>query len=179
MSLDSIYRGQVQVSVYCAWRIPAHLRCTQCSILLHLMDICFLTCICLWQISQIHTCLCVFVGPGFVLASPAFMRSTPAIHRVRMAGLPKKTVNQFVTAVTAMPSPPLVDCVVWSHLVLIVHAASRQVHPIAQHFKAGQTHFFKRNPSSILVAILNILGEIQQLVSVILFSIILSSSLYI
>ena len=26
------------------WRIPAHLRCTQCSILLHLMDICFLTC---------------------------------------------------------------------------------------------------------------------------------------
>ena len=36
---------QVQVSVYCAWRIPAHLRCTQCSILSHLMDICFLTCI--------------------------------------------------------------------------------------------------------------------------------------
>ena len=30
--------------MYCAWRIPAHLRCTQCSILLHLMDICFLTC---------------------------------------------------------------------------------------------------------------------------------------
>ena len=23
-------------SVYCAWRIPVHLRCTQCSILLHL-----------------------------------------------------------------------------------------------------------------------------------------------
>ena len=41
--------------MYCAWRIPAHLRCTQCSILLHLMDICFLTCICLWQISQIQT----------------------------------------------------------------------------------------------------------------------------
>ena len=39
--------------MYCAWRIPAHLRCTQCSILLHLMDICFLTCICLWQISHI------------------------------------------------------------------------------------------------------------------------------
>ena len=45
MSLDSLCRWQVQVSVY--WRIPAHLRCTQCSILLHLMDICFLTCICL------------------------------------------------------------------------------------------------------------------------------------
>ena len=47
VSLDSLCRWQVQVSVYCAWRIPAHLRFTQCSILLHLMDICFLTCICL------------------------------------------------------------------------------------------------------------------------------------
>ena len=34
MSLDYLCRWQVQVSVYCAWRIPAHLRCTQCSILL-------------------------------------------------------------------------------------------------------------------------------------------------
>ena len=57
VSLDSLCRWQVQVSVYCAWRIPAHLRCTQCSILLHLMDICFLTCICLWRISQIQTFL--------------------------------------------------------------------------------------------------------------------------
>ena len=48
VSLDSLCRGQAQVSVYCAWRIPAHLRCTQCSIMLHLIDICFLTCICLW-----------------------------------------------------------------------------------------------------------------------------------
>ena len=46
--LDSLCRWKVQVSVYCSWWIPAHLRCTQCSILLHLMDICFLTCICLW-----------------------------------------------------------------------------------------------------------------------------------
>ena len=37
---------EVQVSVYCARRIPAHLRCTQCSILLHLIDICFLPCMC-------------------------------------------------------------------------------------------------------------------------------------
>ena len=37
VSLDSLCRWQVQVSVYCAWRIPAHLRCTQCSILFHLM----------------------------------------------------------------------------------------------------------------------------------------------
>ena len=73
MSLDSLCRWQVQVSVYCAWRIPAHLRCTQCSILLHLMDICFLTCICLWQISQIQTFLFKVVGPGLVSTSPAFV----------------------------------------------------------------------------------------------------------
>ena len=58
VSPDYLCRWQVQVSVHCAWRIPAHLRCTQCPILLHLMDICFLTCICLWQISQIQTSLC-------------------------------------------------------------------------------------------------------------------------
>ena len=67
MSLDSLCRWQVQVSVYCAWRIPAHLRCTQCSIMLHPMDICFLTCICLWQISQIQTRLFKVVGPGLVV----------------------------------------------------------------------------------------------------------------
>ena len=76
VSLDSLCRWQVQVSVYCAWRIPAHLRCTQCSILLHLMDICFLTCICLWQISQIQTFLFKVVGPGLVSTSPAFVSSS-------------------------------------------------------------------------------------------------------
>ena len=76
MSLDSLCRWQVQVSVYCAWQIPAHLRCTQCSILLHLMDICFLTCICLWQISQIQTFLFKVVGPGLVSTSPAFVSSS-------------------------------------------------------------------------------------------------------
>ena len=30
----------------------------------------------LWQISQIQTCLCVVVGPGFVSTSPTFMRSS-------------------------------------------------------------------------------------------------------
>ena len=92
MSLDSLCRWQVQVSVYCAWRIPAHLRCTQCSILLHLMDICFLTCICLWQISQIQTFLFKVVGPGLVSTSPAFVSSS-ASHPA---------------------GPPLVGCVVWS-----------------------------------------------------------------
>ena len=39
----------------------------------HLNDICLLTCICLWQISQIQTYLRVVVGPGLVSTSPAFM----------------------------------------------------------------------------------------------------------
>ena len=55
VSPDYLCGWQVQVSVYCAWQIHAHLRCTQCSILLHIMDICFLPCNYLWQISQIHT----------------------------------------------------------------------------------------------------------------------------
>ena len=37
VSLDSLCCWQVQVSVYCARQIPVHLRCTQCSILLHLI----------------------------------------------------------------------------------------------------------------------------------------------
>ena len=81
-------RWQVQVSVYCA----RHLRCTQCSILLHLIDIFFLTCICLWQISQIQTCFRVVVGPGLVSTSPVFLEALPVIQRVRMSGFPKKTV---------------------------------------------------------------------------------------
>ena len=42
VSLDYLCKWQVQVSVYCARRIPAHLRNTQCSILFHLIDICFI-----------------------------------------------------------------------------------------------------------------------------------------
>ena len=38
VSLDSLCILQVQVSVYCCWPLPAHLRCTQCSILLNRMD---------------------------------------------------------------------------------------------------------------------------------------------
>ena len=91
MSLDSLCRWQVQVSVYCAWRIPAHLRCTQCSILLHLMDICFLTCICLWQISHIQTRLFSVVGPGLVSTSPAFVSSS-ASHPAGPHA--QKTVNR-------------------------------------------------------------------------------------
>ena len=81
VSLDSLCRWHVHVSVYCARRIHAHLRCTPCSILLHLIDIYFLPCICLWQISQILTCLCVVVEPGFVSTSPSFVKSS-ASHPV-------------------------------------------------------------------------------------------------
>ena len=94
MSLDYLCRWQVQVSVYCAWRIPAHMRCTQCLILLHLMDICFLTCICLWQISQIQTFLFRVVGPGLVSTSPAFV-SNSASHPAGPHGRhAKKPVNR-------------------------------------------------------------------------------------
>ena len=127
MSLESLCRWQVQVSVYCAWRIPAHLRGIQCSILLHLMEICFLPSICLWQISQIQTCLCVVVGPEFVSTSPAFMRSRashPAGPHDRLAQNGKSSphcwgwavstqfAQQFVNTVTATP---IVGYVVWSH----------------------------------------------------------------
>ena len=36
VSQHSLCRWKVEVSVYYAWRIPAHLRCTQCSILFNL-----------------------------------------------------------------------------------------------------------------------------------------------
>ena len=135
VSLDSLCRWQVQVSVYCAWRIPAHLRCTQCSILLHLMDICFLTCNCLWQISQIQTFLFKVVGPGLVSTSPAFVSSNashPAGPHGRHAqkngklgphcwrrGGSTQFAQQLESAVTA---PPLVGCVVWSLLFSVCSA---------------------------------------------------------
>ena len=113
--------------MYCAWRIPAHLRCTQCSLLLHLMDICFLTCICLWQISQIQTFLFRVVGPGLVSTSPAFV-SNSASHPVGPHGRHAQKngksgphcwgrggSTQFAQQLkSAVTTPPLVGCVVWS-----------------------------------------------------------------
>ena len=126
MSLDSLCRWQVHVSVYCVWRIPAHLRCTQCSILLHLMDNGFLTCICLWHISQIQTFLFKVVGPGWVSTSPAFVRSS-ASHPTGPHGRHAKNGNsgpqcwgrggstQFAQQLeSAVTAAPLVGCVVWS-----------------------------------------------------------------
>ena len=124
MSLDSLCRWQVQVSVYCAWRIPAHLRCTQCSILLHLMDICFLTCICLWQISQIQTFLFKVVGPELVSTSPAFVSSSASYPAGLHGRHAQKTVNRVPisgggkvghnlhSSESALTAPPLVGCVV-------------------------------------------------------------------
>ena len=94
MSLDSLCRWQIQISLYYAWRIPAHLRCTQCSILLHLMDICFLTCICLWQISQIQTRFFKVVGPGLVSTSPAFVSSSASHASSPHDQHAPKTVNR-------------------------------------------------------------------------------------
>ena len=93
------------------------------------MDICFLTCICLWQISQIQTFLFRVVGPGLVSTSPAFV-SNSASHPVGPHGRHAQKngksgphcwgrggstqfAQQLESAVTA---PPLVSCVVWSHL---------------------------------------------------------------
>ena len=66
------WRCQVHVSMYYSRRTPAHLRCTHCLILLHHIDICFLTCIYLLQISKIQTFLGVVVGPGLVTTSSTF-----------------------------------------------------------------------------------------------------------
>ena len=55
---------------------------------------CFLTCICLWQISHIQTFLFKVVGPGLVSTSPAFVSSNashPAGPHGRHA---QKTVNR-------------------------------------------------------------------------------------
>ena len=94
VSLDSLCRWQVQVSVYCAWRIPAHLRCTQCSILLDLMDICFLTfCLFMADITNPDLYLFKVVGSGLVLTSPAFVSSSASgsacpktVNRAPIAG---------------------------------------------------------------------------------------------
>ena len=75
MILDIRCRWQVQVYVYCALRIPRHLRCTKFSILRKPYGYLLSTVYLFMADSQIQTCLCVVVGPGLVLTSPIFMRS--------------------------------------------------------------------------------------------------------
>ena len=93
VSLDYLCRWQAQVFVYCAWLIPAHLRCIQCSIMLHLMEICFLTCICLQWISKIQTRLFIVVGPALVSTPPAFVSSSTSHPAAPHGRLGQKKVN--------------------------------------------------------------------------------------
>ena len=62
------------------------------------MDICFLTCICLWQISQIQSRLFNVVRPGLVLTSPAFVRSSASHPAGPHCRLGQKTVNRAPSA---------------------------------------------------------------------------------
>ena len=107
-------------------RIPAHLRCTQCSILLHLIDICFLTCICLWHISLIQTCLRVVVS-----ILPVFMKSIashPAGPHRRLAQKRQSGPhcwggrvrhNLYRVCQTAVTAPPRIFCVVVSQYIYL------------------------------------------------------------
>ena len=92
VSLDYLCRWYVLVSVYCDRRITAHLNCNQCLILLHLINICFLPYIYIWQVSQIQTCL--RVGPRLVSTSPTFMRSSASHPAGPHGRLSPKTVNR-------------------------------------------------------------------------------------
>ena len=85
---------------------------------------------CMWQISQIHTCLRVVVGPGLVLTAPDFMCSITSHPAGPHGRLAQKTVigspllgggrcrhNLHRVCQTAVTAPPRVGGVVWSHTV--------------------------------------------------------------
>ena len=87
VSLNYLWRWHVHASVYCVRRISAHLMRTQCSIPLHLIDICFLTCICLWQVWRMQTFLSFVVVPGLVMTSSAYMRSSHIFIYIYKGGI--------------------------------------------------------------------------------------------
>ena len=136
-------RWQVQVSEYCVRRIPAHLMCIQYSISCTIS--CFITCLCLWQISQIQTCFCVVVGPGFVSTSPALYGAVlvksssgstwPAFPKKGKLGPNDGGVvsTQFSqqSSRIAATAPPLVECVDWSpyfrFIVFVPYLLSRML----------------------------------------------------
>ena len=132
MSLDSLCRWQVQVSVYCAWRIPAHLRCTQCSILLHLIG---------YLLSVMYLFMADITNPDFLVNScrtwiglditrfceqqrqPSSGSAWPACPKNGKSGPhcwgrggSTQFAQQLETTVTA---PPLVGCVVWSLITIV------------------------------------------------------------
>ena len=130
MSLDSLCRWQVQVSVYCAWRIPAHLRCTQCSnpvapygyllsdMYLFMADITnpdFLVKSCRTWIGLDITRFCEQQRqPSSGSAWPACPKNGKSGPHCWERGGLTQFAQQLETIVTA---PPLVGCVVWSHLI--------------------------------------------------------------
>ena len=89
VSLDSLCRWQVQVSVYCARRIHAHLRCTQCSIMLHLwISASYRVFVC--GRYRKYRLVCVWLSDLNLSRYRPLLRGTvPAIERVRMTSLPK------------------------------------------------------------------------------------------
>ena len=118
------------------WNNAIHKVCTICfrpyQLLLlsthNLMDICFLTCICLWQISHIQTRLFSVVGPGLVSTSPAFVSSSashPAGPHGRHA---QKTVNRAPIAGGGRVRHNLhsSSCMLWQlhHLLAVSFGAS-------------------------------------------------------
>ena len=104
-----------------------YLRYTQCSILLHIMDMCFLTCICLW-ISHIQSCVWVFVDitrfyeeqrhPSSGFAWPAFTKHCKSGPHCWGRDGSTQFAQQFVT--------PLVCCVVWSRFIAILRFISKK-----------------------------------------------------
>ena len=125
MGLDSLCRWQV--SVYCTRRISAHLGYTQCSILLHLIDIFFLPCICLWPILQIQICLCGcrtlicidiirFYEEQCQPSSGSAWATCPKNGKSGTHYWGRRVSAQFAqqSARTAVTAPPIVRCFDWS-----------------------------------------------------------------
>ena len=93
---------------------------------------------CLWRISQIQTCLCVVVGPGFVSTSLTFMRSSTSHPTGPHGRLVQKMINlapiargrgvytQFAqqSARTAVTATRLVDCDTYSMFLFLLFYVS-------------------------------------------------------
>ena len=82
--LDSLCIWQVQVSVYCDWRIPPSSIQSCCTLWISASYRVFV-----YGRYRKSICLWVVIGPGFVSTSPAFMRSSvftwPACQNGKLA----------------------------------------------------------------------------------------------
>ena len=112
--------------------------------MLHLIYICFLTGICLWQILQIQICLLVVVGPGLVSKSPAFTRSIAShpegphgrlaknSNRAPIGAGGKGRHNLHMVCQTALTAPARVGCVVWSqYFIFIIPSFRCHIQPLS------------------------------------------------